>query len=767
MLTPRHLYFKALQCLRQFAALRTRTDTTTSRAKAPELPSNYINQDRAPLYQLALSSPIKSRLLIARHLYKLRNFHSAAAIAKTCDFLSLTPKDAIFVIQCLASSNAGTEADYKLLAILRQNDFRFEERLIPSLCDRIRLSGFSVDQKLSLLRQLSSNTPQTAGETAQESIIWCEYKIKARAGIPFCIFDHAQRSGSKFFLRAIPQLKISGHHGFVVNRLQELYRDNGSEDFSVIAALAEHVPDWLSKNESVFRSVAHRHLNHPAALDVLGRLRRISPMEDLFFDCVTVQKSLFPTVSVFVQDGILRALIRNELIEEATSLTDAVYLPNTVLPRLNLAGYRFLCTDDYASAKDCFYEALEQDPSDNFAALGLRFALPRTNNDMTAILDVRDKIGYGTGSFGRTGICSEGGAPLAELTISLLMSGKHYTQGVSTKRYRWKALKQHFGSRFLNYELLPADATGKSLFVIGDDGVGDEIRAAQFYGQLLERFGRVTISCDPRLVNLFRASFPGISFIPVTRRHKGRQIAFRQNEQRLYGFTQRSAELLTDQCRPLLESSDFIILSQALFFSHFAGHLAKPKAGSYLLSIKGERLPKSDKLRVGLLWRSHFASTWRKLMYLRIQDFLPILSIEGIEFWSVQHAIDEEERRFCQQNNIRLIEDVDLFNDFESFATYLVSMDLLIGISSVPIELGAALGVPVWLLGFSPENYWLRTAGGIDEFDRFTMNSIVIGPRSEDFSAPRDACCMEVFEEVRRRLVQYRDSRDSRRTLHN
>ena len=79
-------------------------------------------------------------------------------------------------------------------------------------------------------------------------------------------------------------------------------------------------------------------------------------------------------------------------------------------------------------------------------------------------------------------------------------------------------------------------------------------------------------------------------------------------------------------------------------------------------------------------------------------------------------------------------------------------MDLIIGISSVPIELGAALGTEVWMLGFSPENYYLRTSGGKSPHDRYTLNSTVIAPPWIDFSEPRDECVRQVFDEVCKKL---------------
>jgi len=139
-------------------------------------------------------------------------------------------------------------------------------------------------------------------------------------------------------------------------------------------------------------------------------------------------------------------------------------------------------------------------------------------------------------------------------------------------------------------------------------------------------------------------------------------------------------------------------------------------------------------------------------MHLKIEDFLPLTLRDDIELWSVQHRMTEQEIAFCRDKNIRLIEDIDLFNDFEGLARYLTGLDLIIGVSSLPIELGASLGVPVWMLGFSPENYFLRTNKGATETDIFTLNSTIIAPQWIDFAAPRDECCALVMEEVLRRI---------------
>lgn len=149
---------------------------------------------------------------------------------------------------------------------------------------------------------------------------------------------------------------------------------------------------------------------------------------------------------------------------------------------------------------------------------------------------------------------------------------------------------------------------------------------------------------------------------------------------------------------------------------------------------------------------SHLRTLWRNFMYLRLEEFSPLTKLNNVELWSIQHNMDPAEYAYCQSNGIKVIDNVDLFNDFEGFSHHLKSFDLLIGISSVPIELGAALGIPVWMLGFSPENYYLRTAAGVTHTDQLTMNSTIIAPKWIDFSAPRSNCVNLVFREVCRLL---------------
>lgn len=378
---------------------------------------------------------------------------------------------------------------------------------------------------------------------------------------------------------------------------------------------------------------------------------------------------------------------------------------------------------------------------------------------MTTIVTLRDQIGYGIAGAGRPGSRGDIGS---ERTISLLMQGK-YKEGLYSKRHaaHWKLLKRIYRNKFFNFERLPHQGSQKHLFLIGDEGVGDEVRTAQFYGELAKRFEQLTVTCDPRLRNIFERSFPAVDFISVERYRKG-LVKPEGDDRRITGLNLKLFQYLTERCRPAMDVADCISFGQTLFFNRFIGEIPKPPTGGYLVPNGRNVMPeRTNKLRVGILWRSHFKSMWRKFMYLKVQDFAPLLKIEGIELWSFQHCIDAEERAYCINNGIHIIDDIDLFNDFEGLGSSLQAVDIVIDISSLPIELAAAVGTPVWMLGISPENYFLRTAGGRTTEDQLTANSTVIAPDWMDFTAPASECISMVLEETCHRLVKLKASRQA------
>lgn len=695
-------------------------------------------------------------------LLRLRNFKSAAHVASLLDMECLKDTQALKVATAMLSSDKGVEGDLLIEDRLRACASRpMDEQTALAFTKALSLSGLEITRAIKALEDIEARLEGSDDikSHVRQEIKWAIFQLMKRGGLDanvleFAELDRLNLASPRHQIRFLPVLKALGYQDEIDNLLRQLRERFPLSDPAMFVAQLMVSPLTMKGQGLKIEDFPESFFSKPQVFLPLAEQRKAMPLfDELYLKCVTAQVERYRKAGTFVKNDVLNLLLSAGEMDRALDLLESG-VPNTVLPAVICRGMRYFSQDDYRSAKDCFFQALEEDPSNSSAAHGVRLALPRTGGTMRDLIDIRARIGSGRSSLGRLGILPGNGT---DQTISLLMNGE-YVAGLYSKRHTpsWQLLKSIYGRKFLNFEELPRQNTESlRLFVIGDEGVGDEIRTAQFYSQLADSFKEIMISCDPRLKSLFERSFPKIKFVPVWRFRKG--LIERQDklQGRIAGLNERLSNLLTEGCRPYLEAADVVTFGQNLFFNRFIGRLECPEAGPYLI----ERRPSSvvireepRKLRVGILWRSHLRTTWRQYMYLRVEDFAPLTNLPNVELWSIQHAIDSDETAYCRAHNINLIEDVDLFDDFEGMASRLKAMDLLIGISSAPIELGAALGIPVWMLGFSPENYFLRTAGGKTEADHLTMNSTIVAPQWIDFSAPRDECVDLVFRDVCKRL---------------
>ncbi|MBB3061481.1 methyltransferase domain-containing protein [Microbulbifer rhizosphaerae] len=713
------------------------------------------NASRERLITLADQLPAnQAKISIVRHLFRLRNFKSACKAAKGLDLHKQAPRNLFLIIRCFLSGTEGVQADSMLDWFLRHHDLTsLPEGDQRTLADLIYLSGAEPQTKLSRLAQLSS---AAASDKIRQYTRFQKFRIKLLIDtkidpLNYAELDQLDVEEPSYQLRYIPHLKALGYDDEAKSLLDCLYRHHGMEHAGVLSAILTFDADWPRVD---LAALPKQYINRLEFLQLANDHKgSCEEFSSLFDQCLQANLKVYPNADVYLKDKILNRFLRLDLLDEIEQLVSSDReLPDTVLSPHLATGLYYFMADQFLSARDRFMRVMEEDPSDPVAAQGLRLALPRAGGDMSSIITIRDRLGYGIRGAGRTGSCANVGS---DKVIGNLMSG-HYREGLYAKRHatHWQLLKRIYGDRFFNFERLPVDSKAKHLFVIGDEGVGDEVRTSQFYAYLTERFNKVTITCDPRLTEIFKRSFPQITFIPVERYRKGLTRTATSKKKRISGLNMTLSQILTDDCKPLMDQADYITFGQNLFFNRFIGEIPRLNNGGYLSSTKEKRTA-NKKLRVGILWRSHFISMWRKFMYLKVEDFTPLTELETVELWSMQHCITDEEKNFCRAKNIRLVEDVDLFDDFEGMVPILKHLDLMIGISSLPIELAAALGTPVWMLGFSPENYFLRTGGGTIETDQLTTNSTIVAPEWIDFSAPSSECVTLVMEDVCRRLRRF------------
>lgn len=689
-----------------------------------------------------------------RRLVNLHKFKSATELACEIDIESISLRNQIVVLRAYRGYTFGAYADEILLNIL-EGDLCLDGQEASLLIQSILAGGYTYKKKISLIYDVKSRA-QSFSDDERNAIDLAVARLKISQGIPFDIVEEfgagrILNMPVPWLIRYLPFLAFSRNQVVCDVAVDRILGEFPAWHPTVFPVLIESHPEVVVNgiNSVDLDSVKNDVGGDLNVLIKSGQHASLSlQVAEIFSICVDEATKEYPGAEELRKERIFGALLKVERFDVIENLVSQSELFSGSLNHLKFKGYLALRSGENYSAKDYFEKVLNEDPSDSYAAMGLRIALPRTGGTISDLLMFRNRAGYGSRGAGRTGVRCEVGS---DFTISKLFSGS-YVQGLYSKRHfgHWKVLKNVFGARFINYSRVPKPEEIRSVFVIADEGVGDEIRTAQFYSYLSESYDSVRCTCDPRLCSIFRRSFPNIEFVPCQRTRKGVH-ELGGSTKRALGLSSRLMEDLNAEAVRKMELADAITFGQNVFFNHFIGEIPRIGNGAYL-DAGSPRLASTGEIKVGIIWRSHYQTGWRRLMYLKLEELLPLFEVKGVKFQTIQHAMDEHEVELCSKHGIMLYEDLDMFNDFEGMAEFLQSFDLLIGISSAPIELGAALGVPVWLLGFSPENYFLRTKGGESERDHLTVNSTVLAPEWIDFTATRKECVDLTVDEAKRRL---------------
>ena len=232
----------------------------------------------------------------------------------------------------------------------------------------------------------------------------------------------------------------------------------------------------------------------------------------------------------------------------------------------------------------------------------------------------------------------------------------------------------------------------KKILIVREQGAGDEILYGSMYRELIKSGNDIKIEADPRILPLFeRATNSSGIFIEKD---------------------------TISQNKKLLKKIDLII---------FAGSLGKifrknkknfPNKNIYLETkdnllnkIKSELDNVDNNLKVGLSW---FSKNKRigggKSMTL--DALKPVLKNKKVTFVNLQYGDhDQEIVDFKNKTGIDIInlKHIDKFNDFESLAALIKSLDLMITVSNTTAHLAGAVGQNTWVM--APKNdsllfYW-------------------------------------------------------------
>lgn len=278
-----------------------------------------------------------------------------------------------------------------------------------------------------------------------------------------------------------------------------------------------------------------------------------------------------------------------------------------------------------------------------------------------------------------------------------------------------KHLNYYFGNKYVK-SLFGLDFSVETkILVLAYFGPGDEIRWGSLYKNIsdLAKPAIVEFTCDPRLIGLMSRSYPELKFHPVKRARNIGKPSDLDDIIELPGFD--IFRHLDSYGWSIAKKSDYVTLQLDLIADVVKSH-SDLNGEPYLIADKNLFLPKNffsnktNKLSVGLCWRSSVLTTARNQYYLDIEHVASLIEkFPQIDFYSLQYGDCKEEISYVNDKfpgRLISFEDIDYFDDFEKVSALISNMNLVISPATTVAELSGALGVETILFCTTAEMDW-------------------------------------------------------------
>ena len=275
-----------------------------------------------------------------------------------------------------------------------------------------------------------------------------------------------------------------------------------------------------------------------------------------------------------------------------------------------------------------------------------------------------------------------------------LKMGK-WKEGWKGFEYRWKL------AELLSEPLVPVSpywdfrSPGR-LLCWAEQGVGDQLMFASCINELRLHCDELVVSCDERLISLFKRSFDkSICFVKQDPHISGDLYDFHIPIGSAYGFLRQSDKSFEDNRKAYL-----------LADSHKKEELRKR-----LASINpGKKI-------AGISWSSSALkdASKRTIQLADLVNNIPdSFSLVNLQYGDVSHEIMEVEK--STGRSIIQVNDIDNFNDLDDFSAIIQACDIVVSIDNSTVHFAGALGVECHLLlPFSHATDWRWGLNGTPE----------------------------------------------------
>ncbi|HKQ10644.1 MAG TPA: tetratricopeptide repeat protein [Rhizomicrobium sp.] len=239
------------------------------------------------------------------------------------------------------------------------------------------------------------------------------------------------------------------------------------------------------------------------------------------------------------------------------------------------------------------------------------------------------------------------------------------------------------------------DVRGKKLLLVGEQGLGDELLFSNILPDAQAAVGdsgKLQICVDPRLIPLYRRSYPKAEVGTYDDRTLIDDNG--QKALRLIPFASKGNK--PDFWAPMGSALQYYRKSLA-DFPHKPFLMPDPAR----VAVYKEKLAALPGKKIGICWRSMLVSGKRAKYFSPIDAWGTLLQTPGITFVNLQYGDSAPEIARAKEKfgvQIHQVEGLDLKDDIDGTAALCLALDLVVSAPTAAAHTAASVGAEVWFL---------------------------------------------------------------------